>query len=79
MYYLLLDGSKIPLEPLLPLKKTLDRLEILSELVRADLRLLIRDPTDRLVGVFVENVNLLQNNFQRTSLQDIEHRPVLPR
>ena len=56
--HLLLDCSKIPLESLLALKKALDRLEVLPELVRADLGLLLRDPADCLVGVLVKHVHL---------------------
>ena len=56
--HLLLDCSKIPLESLLALKKALDRLKVLPELVRADLRLLLGNPTDCLVGVLVKHVHL---------------------
>ena len=56
--HLLLDGSEIPLESLLALEQALDGLEVLTQLVRADLRLLLRDPTDRLVCVLVKHMHL---------------------
>ena len=56
--HLLLDGSQIPLEALLALEQALDGLEVLTQLVRADLRLLLRDPADRLVCVLVKHMHL---------------------
>ena len=73
-HHLLLDGSEVPLEALLALEQALDGLEVLTQLVRADLRLLLRDPADRLVCVLVKymhlatidqcKIYLLQQTFQ---------------
>ena len=67
-YHLLLDGSEVPLESLLALEQALDGLEVLTQLVRADLRLLLRDPTDRLVCILVKHMHLATKDQCKTYL-----------
>lgn len=63
MKYLLLDGGEVPLEAMVGPGQGLDRLQILAVVLRGDRRILLDDPTDRLVSISVEHVNLAQYSF----------------